>query len=81
MDYISSQAFADDPDHFIWSLKDLAGLPDAVPAAFTKGFLAIFWYSFLRSSWSSTKSHSPASTEDRISCSSLLLLCFDSAIV
>jgi len=24
-DYIKSQAFADDPDHFIWSLKDLAG--------------------------------------------------------
>lgn len=24
-DYINSQAFADDPDHFVWSLKDLAG--------------------------------------------------------
>lgn len=24
-DYISSQAFADDPGHFVWSLKDLAG--------------------------------------------------------
>jgi len=23
--YINSQAFADDPDHFVWSLKDLAG--------------------------------------------------------
>ncbi|MBW2021228.1 MAG: HEAT repeat domain-containing protein [Deltaproteobacteria bacterium] len=24
-EYIESQAFADDPDHFVWSLKDLAG--------------------------------------------------------
>jgi hypothetical protein len=24
-DYIKSQAFADDPDHFVWSLRDLAG--------------------------------------------------------
>lgn len=24
-EYIKSQAFADDPDHFVWSLKDLAG--------------------------------------------------------
>lgn len=24
-DYINSQAFADDPDHFVWSLKDLVG--------------------------------------------------------
>ncbi len=24
-DYIQSQAFVDDPDHFVWSLKDLAG--------------------------------------------------------
>ena len=24
-EYIRSQAFADDPDHFVWSLKDLAG--------------------------------------------------------
>jgi hypothetical protein len=24
-DYIKSQAFADDPDHFIWALRDLAG--------------------------------------------------------
>lgn len=24
-DYIKSQAFSDDPDHFVWSLRDLAG--------------------------------------------------------
>ena len=24
-EYIESQAFADDPDHFVWALKDLAG--------------------------------------------------------
>jgi hypothetical protein len=34
-DYIKSQAFADDPDHFVWSLRDLAGslisVADAIP--------------------------------------------------